>query len=38
MMIGAAIAGLLIVSLFFEMIASSPKVGKEQTVRAKSVK
>ena len=38
MIIGAAIAGLLIVSLFFEMIASSPKTAKEQTVRAKTVK
>jgi hypothetical protein len=38
MIIGAAIAGLLIVSLFFEMISSSPKAGKEQPVRAKSVK
>jgi len=38
MLIGAAIAGLLIVSLFFEMISSSPKNAKEQPVRAKSVK
>jgi hypothetical protein len=38
MIIGAAIAGLLIVSLFFEMISSSPKAHKEQAVRAKSVK
>jgi hypothetical protein len=38
MIIGAAIAGLLIVSLFFEMISSSPKAGSEQTARAKTVK
>jgi len=30
MIIGAAIAGLLIVSLFFEMIASSPKRVEER--------
>jgi hypothetical protein len=29
MLIGAGIAGLLIVSLFFEMISSSPKAGEE---------
>ncbi len=38
MIIGAAIAGLLIVSLFFEMISSSPKAHEEQPVRAKTVK
>jgi hypothetical protein len=30
MIIGAAIAGLLIVSLFFEMISSSPKPSEER--------
>jgi hypothetical protein len=30
MIIGAAIAGLLIISLFFEMIASSPKQSEER--------
>ena len=30
MMIGAAIAGLLIVSLFLEMVSSSPKPGEER--------
>jgi|GEM_PF-1327838 len=30
MIIGAAIAGLLIVSLFFEMLASSPKPRQER--------
>ena len=30
MIIGAAIAGLLIVSLFFEMLSSSPKPGEER--------
>jgi hypothetical protein len=30
MMIGAGIAGLLIVSLFLEMLSSSPKVQKER--------
>jgi hypothetical protein len=29
MIIGAAIAGLLIVSLFFEMLSSSPKTTEE---------
>jgi hypothetical protein len=29
MLIGAGIAGLLIVSLFFEMISSSPKRGEK---------
>ncbi len=29
MIIGAAIAGLLIVSLFFEMISSSPKTAEK---------
>ncbi len=30
MIIGAAIAGLLIVSLFFEMISSSPKPSEQR--------
>jgi hypothetical protein len=30
MIIGAAIAGLLIVSLFFEMISSSPKAAEKR--------
>ena len=30
MIIGAAIAGLLIVSLFFEMLGSSPKPSEER--------
>ena len=29
MLIGAGIAGLLIVSLFFEMLSSSPKAAKQ---------
>ena len=29
MLIGASIAGLLILSLFFEMLASSPKMAKQ---------
>jgi hypothetical protein len=32
MIIGAAIAGLLIVSLFLEMISSSPKPGKDSSI------
>jgi len=32
MIIGAAIAGLLIVSLFLEMISSSPKRGKDTSL------
>lgn len=31
MLIGAAIAGLLIVSLFFEMVSSSPKASEERS-------
>ena len=34
MIIGAAIAGLLIISLFFEMIGSSPKASEESTTDA----
>jgi hypothetical protein len=37
MIIGAAIAGLLIVSLFFEMIASSPKPSEERQPEARQV-
>jgi hypothetical protein len=33
MLVGAAIAGLLIVSLFLEMISSSPKPGEEPPSR-----
>ena len=29
MLIGASIAGLLIISLFFEMLSSSPKTAKQ---------
>jgi hypothetical protein len=38
MIIGAIIAGLLIISLFFEMIASSPKSSDEQKPEAIQVK
>jgi hypothetical protein len=38
MIIGAAIAGLLIVSLFLEMVSSSPKSSKEHTVDLEHVK
>jgi hypothetical protein len=38
MIIGAAIAGLLIISLFFEMIASSPKPSEERQADARQVK
>jgi len=38
MMIGAAIAGLLIVSLFLEMISSSPKPSEERQQIPESVK
>jgi hypothetical protein len=38
MLIGAAIAGLLIVSLFLEMIASSPKRRDEQSPDATTLK
>jgi hypothetical protein len=34
MIIGAVIAGLLIISLFFEMIASSPKASEERPQEA----
>jgi hypothetical protein len=38
MVIGAVIAGLLIVSLFLEMLSSSPKTAKDQPAELKSVK
>jgi hypothetical protein len=38
MLIGAVIAGLLIVSLFLEMVSSSPKVHQEGTNRAPGAK
>jgi len=38
MLIGAVIAGLLIVSLFLEMVSSSPKAHQERPNRAPSVK
>jgi len=38
MLIGAGIAGLLIVSLFFEMVSSSPKAAEESTGELESVK
>jgi hypothetical protein len=38
MIIGAAIAGLLIVSLFLEMVSSSPKRSEEHTPDLKHVK
>jgi hypothetical protein len=38
MLIGAVIAGLLIVSLFLEMVSSSPKASQEQPNRAQSAK
>jgi hypothetical protein len=38
MIIGAAIAGLLIISLFFEMIASSPKRSEESQPEARQIK
>jgi hypothetical protein len=38
MLIGAVIAGLLIVSLFLEMVSSSPKAREEGPNRAHSVK
>jgi len=37
MIIGAAIAGLLIISLFFEMIASSPKPSEDRQPEARQV-
>lgn len=38
MIIGAAIAGLLIISLFFEMIASSPKTSEERKAETEHIK
>jgi hypothetical protein len=38
MIIGAAVAGLLIVSLFFEMLASSPKRADEREATPPTVK
>jgi hypothetical protein len=38
MIIGAAIAGLLIISLFFEMISSSPKPTKEHQGEPSQIK
>ena len=38
MMIGAAVAGLLIVSLFLEMVASGPKPAEEREQRMPQVK
>lgn len=38
MIIGAAIAGLLIVSLFFEMLSSSPKPAEERDITQPTVK
>jgi hypothetical protein len=38
MIIGAAIAGLLIVSLFLEMVSSSPKAAKEHSPDLEHVK
>jgi hypothetical protein len=38
MLIGAGIAGLLIVSLFLEMVSSSPKASEESTAKLDSVK
>jgi hypothetical protein len=38
MIIGAAIAGLLIVSLFFEMIGSSPKSSEDRQPEATQIK
>jgi hypothetical protein len=38
MLIGAVIAGLLIISLFLEMVSSSPKSRQEEPNRAPSVK
>jgi hypothetical protein len=38
MIIGAAIAGLLIVSLFFEMISSSPKPSEDSQTDARQIK
>jgi hypothetical protein len=38
MIIGAAIAGLLIISLFLEMIGSSPKAIEEREPESRQVK
>jgi hypothetical protein len=38
MIIGAGIAGLLIVSLFFEMLSSSPKRSEEREATLPNVK
>jgi hypothetical protein len=38
MLVGAVIAGLLIVSLFLEMVSSSPKTHQEGPNRTHSVK
>jgi hypothetical protein len=38
MLVGAVIAGLLIVSLFLEMVSSSPKSHQEGPTRAPSAK
>jgi hypothetical protein len=38
MLIGAVIAGLLIVSLFLEMVSSSPKAGQEEPNPAHTAK
>ncbi len=38
MLIGAGIAGLLIVSLFFEMLSSSPKQAEEREATLPTVK
>jgi len=38
MLVGAVIAGLLIVSLFLEMVSSSPKARQEGTSPAQRVK
>lgn len=38
MLIGAGIAGLLIVSLFFEMVSSSPKPSEESSQKVGPVK
>ncbi len=37
MIIGAVVAGLLIVSLFFEMLSSSPKSGEEARIKTDSL-
>jgi hypothetical protein len=38
MLIGAGIAGLLIISLFFEMVSSSPKTAKQVSRNGRAVK